>query len=169
MLANAPKKTQQKGLLSLKNFFGKACQQQQQLNTLFFFQKETTESWFQKQIGSFFFFSFPHLPKKRVLRSKLFWFFLLNKTKLRFGVRTKATKQKQEELVSPCFLFLSKNCFASKKATLLLTLLGKWQKQNFFLFFLSFLSKYCCFFFCSVKTKECARCEERNWKCCFFD
>ena len=153
MLANAPKKTQQKGLLSLKNFFGKGCQQQQQLNTLFFFQKETTESWFQKQIGSFFFFSFPHLPKKRVLRSKLFWFFLLNKTKLRFGVRTKATKQKQEELVSPCFLFLSKNCFASKKATLLLTLLGKWQKQNFF-FVLSFFSFKILLFFLLSKNKR---------------
>ena len=141
------KKKLNKKVYFLLNFFGKACQQQQQLNTHFFFQKETTESWFQKQIGSFFFFSFPHLPKKRVLRGKLFWFFLLNKTKLRFGVRTKATKKKQEELVSPCFLFLSKNCFASKKTTLLLTLLGKWQKQSFFLFFLSFLSKYCCFFF----------------------
>ena len=29
----------------LLNFFEKACQQQHQLNTHFFFQKETTESW----------------------------------------------------------------------------------------------------------------------------
>jgi len=71
LLANAQKKTQQKGLLSL-NFL---CQQQQQLNAHFFFQKETTESWFQKQIGSFFFFLFPHLPQKRVPRGKLFWLF----------------------------------------------------------------------------------------------
>ena len=94
------KKTQQKGLLLL-SFFEKACQQQQHLKTHFFFQKETTESWFQKQIGSFFFFLFPHLPKKSVPRGKLFWLLFLNKNIVRFGVRTKTTKKKQEELVSP--------------------------------------------------------------------
>jgi len=109
------KKKLNKKVYFLLNFFGKACQQQQQLNTHFFFQKETTESWFQKQIGSFFFFSFPHLPKKRVLRGKLFWFFLLNKNILRFGVRTTATKKKQEELESPCFFFCPKIALLQKR------------------------------------------------------
>ena len=109
------KKKLNKKVYFLLNFFQKGCQQQQQLNTHFFFQKETTESWFQQQMTKFLFFLFPHLPEKRVPRGKLFWLFFLNENIVRFGVRTKATKKKQEELASPCFFFCPKTALLQER------------------------------------------------------
>ena len=70
MLANAQKKTQQKGLLSLKLLW-EARQQQQQPNTYVFFQKEATESWFGNKWEVVFFFLFPHLSEKKGLKRQI--------------------------------------------------------------------------------------------------
>ena len=49
-------------------FFEKACQQQQQPNTYFCFQKEATKSWFENKCEVVFFFLFPHFSKKKGLK-----------------------------------------------------------------------------------------------------
>ena len=85
------------------SFFEKACQQQQQPNTYFFFQKEVTKSWFENKWEVVFFFLFPHLPKKKGLKNKLFCFFLLNKNIVRFGPRTRVQVIRRSCLNSLCF------------------------------------------------------------------
>ena len=69
-------------------FFEKDCQQQQHPNTYFFFQKEATKSWFENKWEVVFSFCFL-IYQKKVLRDKLFCFFLLNKNIVRFGPRTR--------------------------------------------------------------------------------
>ena len=69
-------------------FFEKVCQQQQQPNTYFFFQKEATKSWFENKWEVVFFFLFPHFGKKKGLKRQIV-FFLLNKNIVRFEPRTR--------------------------------------------------------------------------------
>jgi len=85
------------------------------LTLTFSFKKKLQKVGFSNKWGSFFFFLFPHLPEKRVPRGKLFWLFFLNENIVRFGVRTKATKKKQEELASPCFFFCPKTALLQER------------------------------------------------------
>jgi hypothetical protein len=61
-------------------FFEKVCQQQQQPNTYFFFQKEATKSWFENKWEVVFFFLFPHFGKKKGLKRQIVFFFCWTKT-----------------------------------------------------------------------------------------
>ena len=85
------------------------------LTLTFSFKKKLQKVGFSNKWGSFFFFLFPHFPEKRVPRGKLFWLFFLNENIVRFGVRTKATKKKQEELASPCFFFCPKTALLQER------------------------------------------------------
>ena len=60
-------------------FFEKVCQQQQQPNTYFFFQKEATKSWFENKWEVVFFFLFPHFGKKKGLKRQIVFFFVEQK------------------------------------------------------------------------------------------
>jgi len=109
------KKKLNKKVYFLLNFFQKGCQQQQQLNTHFFFQKETTESWFQQQMRKFFFLFVSSFAWKKGSKRQIVLAFFLNENIARFGVRTKATKKKQEELASPCFFFCPKTALLQER------------------------------------------------------
>ena len=141
------KKKLNKKVYFLLNFFEKGCQQQQQLNTHFFFQKETTESWFQQQMRKFFSFCFLSCLKKGFQEANCFGF-LFEQKHCEVWSKNKGNKKETRRIRKSLLLLLSKNCFASKKTTRLLTLLGKWQKQSFFVhsFFPFKLFLFFCFF-----------------------
>ena len=116
------KKKLNKKVYFLLNFFEKGCQQQQQLNTHFFFQKETTESWFQQQMRKFFFLFVSSFSWKKGSKRQIVLAFFFERKHCEVWSKNKGNKKETRRISKSLLLLLSKNCFASRKATILLTL-----------------------------------------------
>ena len=121
-VAKCLKKKLNKKVYFLLNFFEKGCQQQQQLNTHFFFQKETTESWFQQQMRKFFFLFVSSFAWKKGSKRQIVLAFFFERKHCEVWSKNKGNKKETRRISKSLLLLLSKNCFASRKATILLTL-----------------------------------------------
>ena len=101
--------------------FRKVANNNSSLTLTFSFKKKLQKVGFSNKWGSFFFFLFPHCLKKGFQEANCFGFFFERKH-CEVWSKNKGNKKETRRISKSLLLLLSKNCFASRKATILLTL-----------------------------------------------